>query len=173
VTWIESTGGPLILLEDRLLGSWVGTGTGVWKPGSGTDYDRACALDDWVGVIDVGAGKALVLGSEPTRTARLEAPGGALLVRWLHAPVGWQPDALETLLDQRWEPSTTWTITGATQTLLDAAEPGADEQADRLRLALRPGEYQVLTAEHRPDGETRMVLHWIRASGHVPSEREE
>ncbi|WP_344447880.1 Imm21 family immunity protein [Acrocarpospora macrocephala] len=43
------------------------------------DYGRACAVDDFIGLIDVGTAQALVLGDDPARTTFL--PEHGLLLR--------------------------------------------------------------------------------------------
>src|SRR5687767_15306764 len=76
LTWITSAGGPLILLEKQLLSHWHGTET--------DDYDRSCGIDDYLGLLDVGSGRALVLGEEPMPTAWqfLSGPAEGMLIRW-------------------------------------------------------------------------------------------
>lgn len=162
MTWIESGGGPLVILEHRLRGSWTGIGEGPWEPGSGTDYDRACGVSDWIGVVDVGDGAAVVLGAEPARTRVMDVAHGVLLVRWVHAPIGWQPGNAAALLTQTWERSASWAVASPVQVVQDAAFAGLDEDAERLLMDLPPGQYDLLTAEYRPGPEVRMVLHWIR-----------
>ena len=161
--WIESAGGPLVILEERLLQHWAGIGPADWAPGDGSDYDRACSVDDWIGLLEVGDGSAVVLGSEPARTCIMEAPDGALLVRWIHAPIGWELPAVSILLSQAWNRSATWQVSSASQHIQDAAFAGLDKDTQRLGMGLVPGLYDVLTADHRPDDEVHMVLHRIRA----------
>src|SRR5438477_9872047 len=84
--WIETAGGPHLVLPEAYARNWEGFAT----PSNGrvveatfrcnpsspaTDYDRACSIRGWLGVIPVGKGKALVLSSDDTsatyyRTAR-------------------------------------------------------------------------------------------------------
>jgi len=161
MTWIASTGGPLVILEDRLLDHWEGVGDAV-QLGEGTDYDRACAVDGWIGIVEVGDGTAVVLGDEPAATCAFDAPSGVLVIRWIHASSDWDPGDVEKLLKQRWERSAIWTVGSQEQTVQDSAFAGGDSEIDRLHLRLPAGRYEVLTADHRPDPETYMVLHWIR-----------
>ncbi|WP_327374302.1 Imm21 family immunity protein [Thermomonospora echinospora] len=68
--WVESMGGPLIVVPVSALAGWGGcTMTGMVN-GDGDvadDYDRACAVEDLAGVIAVGRAGAqgLVLAEEP------------------------------------------------------------------------------------------------------------
>ncbi len=79
--WMESGGGPLLLVPGEYLPFWGG----IDPPTDGrqivahfryggddapaTDYDRACDVDDYLGVIEVGSGCGVVLGDEPLPTA--------------------------------------------------------------------------------------------------------
>ncbi len=68
--WVHSNGGPLILLSEHLLNYWDGINppkdgrqieaTFRWGPHSAaTDYDRACDVSDYMGLLEVGPGAAL------------------------------------------------------------------------------------------------------------------
>ena len=46
MSWVSSEGGPLILIGKSDLSNWEGI--------DGFDYDRACPVEDYVGVIEVG-----------------------------------------------------------------------------------------------------------------------
>jgi hypothetical protein len=97
LTWIESNGGPLVVLPRALLAAWRGTddplpgeaieATFRWNPGGvATDYDRACDVRDYAGVIAVGSGEALVLADEPLPTTWLPGHRGGVFVRWRFGP---------------------------------------------------------------------------------------
>src|SRR5690348_5768536 len=92
--WVTCDGGPLLLVEKKHLFAWEGSdnpspGRRVeaqfrWNPnGPATDFDRACDVDDYVGLIDVGVGKGLVLGDETFMTTWLPLKDGGILVRWV------------------------------------------------------------------------------------------
>src|SRR5438270_663817 len=81
LTWMDTELGPLLLVPGEHLSSWEG----IDPPSAGrhveakfrshdpndpaTDYDRACDIKDYLGLIEIGAGKGLVLGGEPLSTA--------------------------------------------------------------------------------------------------------
>jgi hypothetical protein len=109
---IQSGGGPLILLPENLLHLWEG----CFPPSGGrkveasfrwahpaapaTDYDRACDVRGYWGIVPVGNGCGLVLGGEPLLTYVAPAPDGAVLVRWRYAESKARlGEALETALD--------------------------------------------------------------------------
>ncbi|MDX3771767.1 MULTISPECIES: Imm21 family immunity protein [unclassified Streptomyces] len=63
LTWLETEGGPFIVVPRSALVHWLGTEG---------DYDRACEVMDLVGVLALPDGaEALVLGDEPLSTAYL------------------------------------------------------------------------------------------------------
>src|SRR3954469_24678614 len=76
--WIESGGGPLVVVARAAASRWKGA--------SSEDYDLACAVEDYTGVIDGEFGQAWVLNDEPLRTCVLELPAGLAIVRWRYAP---------------------------------------------------------------------------------------
>ena len=80
--WVQSAGGPLVVLPARYRRSWGG----CWRPRSATDYDRACGVPGYQGVLAAGAGDALVLGDTPDLTAPCRLGGVRYLLRWGFAP---------------------------------------------------------------------------------------
>ena len=95
ITWVESGGGPLIVIPVEIAHLWRGDGglglpdgdlSMVWETvRKHTDYGRACGVDDYLGVLAVGPGECLVLGDEPLATTFLPNKDGGLIVRWVHA----------------------------------------------------------------------------------------
>lgn len=73
--WIVSGGGPLIVIDQIHLEYWKGD-RNVWEEEDIQemqaeakhpldDYDRACQVDSYIGLIDVGEGNGIVLGDYP------------------------------------------------------------------------------------------------------------
>ncbi|WP_330266666.1 Imm21 family immunity protein [Streptomyces griseorubiginosus] len=130
--WVESMGGPLIVVPVSALAEWYGgTGTGIMA-GDGTDpddYDRACAVDEVAGLITVGrsGAQALVLGDEPATSCYL--PEHRAFLRWLAADSDAElRAAAETVLMDpavSWEECGTWVVDGPA-VLMDSAESGSD-----------------------------------------------
>ena len=96
--WVTSLGGPLLLLPESAVTAWTGIEpsqsprtkgiTFRWRGdpnGPVTDYDRACSVEGYIGLIDVGDAKGVVLGGEPNSTTWVPIDGGGLLVRWVYA----------------------------------------------------------------------------------------
>jgi Immunity protein 21 len=175
--WINSNGGPLLLLPSSLLGVWEGADEpepyrGVearsrWNPGGpATDYDRACDATELVGTVQVGVGEGLVLADEPLATTWWPAPeiGGGILVRWEYADsdaaAGRWIAAIPGSLP--WEPSARFGFAEGPLVLFDSAEAGADPSGPRLEIALAGGGYDVHTIRWRPDVTTSLLLHRLK-----------
>jgi hypothetical protein len=158
LTWISSEGGPLILLSTELVEYWGGSLT----PPVETDYDRACAIENYLGLISVGPGYGLVLGDEPMQTSWLPLPRerGGILIRWQ-----WASDAsavvraLRQLSEELWQADNISFFKNQKPLLLfDAAYHGSDI-ASSLAIELDAGQYRIESANYQPDKETSLVLH--------------
>ncbi|WP_242903854.1 Imm21 family immunity protein [Actinomadura terrae] len=80
--WVETQGGPLILVPESALLLWEGSRySETDKIEEWGDYGRACGVDGHAGVIGVGAAEALVLAEEPAATTYFDPLG--ILVRLL------------------------------------------------------------------------------------------
>lgn len=181
--WMASNGGPLLLVPGEHLASWGG----IDPPRDGrrieakfrcfpddlaTDYDRACDVEGYLGLLDIGAGQGLVLGDEPCRTAWLESMArhdgdedsvlGGMLVRWVYGNS--EAEALATIDHV---PQSAWrdddlvlTVGKEPLYLLDAAYNPDDLQGDdHMTIRLPAGMYSIATAEYEPDAHTNLILH--------------
>jgi hypothetical protein len=97
LNWVQTFGGPHIVLPSLLSNSWEGSNVPAngriveanfrYNPtGPATDYDRACDIKNWSGIITVGNGSAIVLGGDLTIAAYYNYDGNHYLLRWLYAP---------------------------------------------------------------------------------------
>ncbi|MFF6780705.1 Imm21 family immunity protein [Streptomyces sp. NPDC012510] len=154
VRWVESSGGPLIVIPEAVLPFWAGADGDE----TSSDYDRACDLDGYVGLLPVGDTRALVLGHEPASTAYLSEHG--TFVRWYAAESEAEiledvPAALDAAV---WEPEVEWRVPGPV-VLFDAVWPGgATGQTDHVRVELDPGHYGVQAAYVSTGPETWLGL---------------
>ncbi|MEU5667121.1 Imm21 family immunity protein [Streptomyces longwoodensis] len=170
--WVESMGGPLIVIPSSALAAWRGcTETGVMA-GDATaadDYDRACAVEDLAGVITVGAhgAQALVLADEPATSCYL--PERRAFLRWLAADseTGLKAAAEAVLVDPatEWEECGTW-VTDGPAVLMDSAEAGDDlgieypggGMPDQAPVPLSAGRWRVRATHTRTDEGNRVGL---------------
>ncbi len=164
LVWVESAGGPLILLEEHLLASWRGCFSPPEAANDVTDYDRACGVDDYLGTIAVASGYGLVLGDEPMRTTWWQLPEAhtGILVRWQWAASEHDViTALTSLTDVIWaEAGINLHISDGNLVLFDAACVG-NEVDERVRIALAPGHYVLTTAQYTPNSSLSLLLHRV------------
>jgi immunity protein 21 of polymorphic toxin system len=163
LTWVSSAGGPLILLPESLLPHWSGSFRASEEGSqSQTDYDRACKVQGYLGVINVNAGQGLVLGDEPMQTSWLPLSEqlGGILIRWQWAPDEKHVNEAMTDLSRiaRQPPSLTFGVSDKVLLLFDAACSGNDP-GDALRIDLLPGQYSIESTHYEPDEETSLILH--------------
>lgn len=175
--WIESGGGPLILLSGEYLLAWSGLEPATTPPEGAdpstlppTDYERACFVLDQVGLVPVLDGQGLVLGDEPLSTAWWEvSPTEGILVRWVYGVddervIDFLDHVDERVPDRRWKPNgLTFSVGTLPLYLFDTAWPGREvNQTEYLTCALEPGDYAVDTAVALPDADTEVLLHRLR-----------
>jgi hypothetical protein len=169
--WVESNGGPLLLLASELLPFWSGvrppgvpeSDTG-WQYDENTDcdYNRVCRISGYLGLVNVGDGEGLVLGGEPLSTAWCSSANS--LVRWIYADSDADVlKALTTLHDALWEPTNLiFKVASSPLYLFNSAYPGNEIQQqspEPLKVALTPGEYSLFIADYKPDEDTALLLH--------------
>lgn len=142
--YIETEGGPFILLPLDLKKAW--NGTGDEDEGIPSDYEKAEELATKIGVLDVGVGQALILGdAEVTAYWQLD-DGGVFIQRIL----GDDDDAVAAVVEQSLD-AHGWTKLPLTfnpskgkLALFDAAYSYEDSDEDeRIKLSLSPGLYEI------------------------------
>ncbi|WP_433351889.1 Imm21 family immunity protein [Microtetraspora malaysiensis] len=157
LAWVTSLGGPLILVPESACRHWQGAP--IEHSGSEGDYGRACAVDGYIGLIDVGPTQALVLGEEPADTTFL--PEQKTLLRWCAAESA--DDLVEAaieVIDSGTVPEDEELIWAVHEPLIlfDSAFSHKEiTSEEHLRIELTPGRYTVRAAYiERP--KTWMIL---------------
>ncbi|MFJ9539180.1 Imm21 family immunity protein [Streptomyces sp. NPDC101225] len=170
--WVESMGGPLIVVPVSALAAWHGCTEAGVMAGDATapdDYDRACAVDDLAGVITVGenGAQALVLADEPATSCFL--PEHRVFLRRLAADseAELKAAARAVLADPatEWEECGTWSSDGPA-TLMDSAESGSTLGTEypgggmpsQASVSLRSGRWRVRATHTKVDEETWVGL---------------
>ncbi|WP_051810036.1 Imm21 family immunity protein [Actinoplanes subtropicus] len=171
--WVESMGGPLLVMPVSALGEWGGCTQEGMLAGTGDvldDYDRACELDGLAGVIAVG-GKGrlgLVLADEPARTCYL--PEYQTFVRWLGADC--EADLVDAAKDLLDDPAVDWEECGIWETdgpavLMDSATAGIElnvaypddgAMPEQAHIPIPPGRWRVRAVHTRANEETLVGL---------------
>ncbi|MFD9359515.1 Imm21 family immunity protein [Streptomyces sp. NPDC060031] len=152
LTWLETEGGPFIVVPRTALPHWSGTEG---------DYDRACEVMEFVGVLALPDGaEALVLGDEPLSTAYL--PEYRVLVRWCYAQ---SEDGVADVIraglpTAEWEEGPVLSTTGEL-VMFDAAYFGTEvgTLTDSTALELGAGLYRVDSASVEPNSSTSFRVH--------------
>jgi hypothetical protein len=135
--WIETNGGPHLLLAEELLNRW--RGTEGWHddkdPADQSDYARACRVaSGWLGSIPCSDGTAVVFGGDVGPIAWMPnlVHDGGFLVQWLGIddeqriePI-LRSEQLMQLLRAPEEVVEFHTGESGTMRLFDSAEPGDD-----------------------------------------------
>ncbi|MFC9754710.1 Imm21 family immunity protein [Streptomyces sp. NPDC056921] len=152
LTWLETEGGPFIVVPRTTLSHWSG------REG---DYDRACEVMGLLGILELPDGaEALVLGDEPLSTAYL--PELRALVRWCYAESeeGVADIVRAGLPTAEWDEGPVLSTTGEL-VMFDAAYFGteAGTLTDSTVLELGAGRYRVDSASIEPDQLTSFHVH--------------
>nr|WP_281278595.1 immunity 21 family protein [Streptomyces tateyamensis] len=176
-TWVESMGGPLIVVPVSALTSWQGCTQSGMVVGTGDvrdDYDRACAVEGPAGVIAVGEEGAhgLVLADEPADSCYL--PEHRAFVRWLGANS--EADLFTAAQAVLADPTTVWEECGTWETdgpavLMDSVTAGTELSVEypnggnlpeHAPVALPPGSWMVRAVHASPIEDTSVgVVHLL------------
>jgi hypothetical protein len=177
--WIESDGGPLVLLGENHLNVWSGIfNKSLYTKGiveeakdfmdaQEADYGKACLVDDYIGMIELEDGIALVFGEEPMPTTILySSPNEAVFARWYYGETDSETLllALNFATIKNWEFILNVNFVSNMQYLFDAAFDGRGlknkkENTDFLQLHLNSGQYNVFSNKYEPNERTRFYLY--------------
>jgi hypothetical protein len=170
--WLDTDAGHLILMPAAARPHW----SGIEPPPDGreiavrfrsnapdapaTDYDRACDIDDYVGVLDVASSWGVVLGQEPLpATWRSMRDGSVLIARLYTSEIG-TPSHLPDTENLKWTTVGFIDSDGALAVLFDSTEVGWKEPVfPSLDVGLPAGHYAV---EHATFANDVMELWLVR-----------
>jgi hypothetical protein len=166
--WIKSAGGPLICVEKQWACLWSGVfGNSASSDSINTalnDYDRACALSDYVGILELHQKHAIILGDMPLETTVLCLSSGLpLVVRAFYMDPGVDlpklfaaygnlsfGDSIESI---------DFEIESGHMVIFDSAVPGGQEYDDSLSFEIASGQYRILTKAFELDSLTSVLIH--------------
>lgn len=163
--WIATNGGPLIIMAKNSLPKWKGIGSSF---DARSDYDRACEVEDYLGVIEVEDDEALVLGDLPSYTASVVIDSSTILfIRWIWADdEGQVVTALQefSIEQQDWtETHLEIRFSGGRITLFDSAYSGESVE-EKLENTIESGAYVPLTLSYEPDPSINLFLILLKKS---------
>ena len=173
--WIQSSGGPLVLIERRLMPIWRGvfgyseedrTDTTT----STTDYEIACSIKEYIGVIDTPKIKAIILGDMPLSTAVWRSRGISFLVRAFYMENGADINAIMNnyieYVDKNIIELTKIYIEFGDLIIFDSALSGQSKSFDSLNFPMAAGNYNVITCAYQPNKETSLLIHEFQIVDH-------
>ena len=152
--WIETGGGPHLLVPEELLPMW--RGIEGWSehgdPNDRSDYARACRVTNWIDTIRCGDGSATVLAGDVGPIAWIATDGvdGGYFVQWLG--IDDEADILpalssrrlqDALADETLEHAVLQTGASGMLRLIDSADVGTDLVQPNRSINLKPGSYDI------------------------------
>ncbi|RCS43244.1 hypothetical protein DTL42_18990 [Bremerella cremea] len=163
--WFNTAGGPFVILPIEILPTWGGFEESSFAGFASPDYDEACQILDFVGVISNGRDSALVLADEPHQTAIRVTSSGILLIRWIHAASESKVlDAIQEIGENSFVLDKYLDIRSSEMVMFDSAIPGSSVNVDDWgRFSLSMGRNVIETVEYSGE-ETCIILHRIRLS---------
>lgn len=153
--WISSSGGPLVFIPQVAMNEWRGA------LGEGVDYELACAIESYAGLVRWNSMDILVLGDEPLQTAARITPDRLIFIRWMYAPDEDSilrcpdPDKLGVPVE-----AIRWVVRGGAHVLFDAGVEGSSAQ-EKIEVPLDTGIYRVATHVVKPRRDVGAVVHDI------------
>ncbi len=161
--FVQTGGGAFILLPLELRKDWDGAGDDPESPKS--DYAKTRPFAGKLGVVKVGSGSALIVGT-PEETAFWPLQDGGLFVQ---RSVGEDEDELRAAVEAALA-ATDWAASDVAfevgdkgrLALMDSYDTYADtEKEDRIEVTLAPGRYTIDVRDVK-DEDAELDLHLIR-----------
>lgn len=182
IKWIECDGGPHLFIEKRLVGYWMGViessyndKTITTKLRSGkqsniiTDYDRACDIEEYVGVISIGNGHGLVISEDVPRSTWIPAEdgNGGFLVVLNYISENIEEDLIiekiKKVDDSLFESTNLQlTIQDNHVCLFAACDYGPDWLYGCCEFKLKPGTYSIYTVDSYDFDECSFRIHRLK-----------
>lgn len=152
--WIETGGGPHLLVPEELLSMWRGIQgrSDHDDPDDQSDYARARRITSWIGTVRCGNGSATVLAGDVGPIAWITTDGldGGYLVQWLG--IDDEADILpalsskgieEAFASETAEHGILETGVSGKLKLIDSADIGTDLVQPNRSISLKPGSYNI------------------------------
>jgi Immunity protein 21 len=169
---VQSEGGPLICVENRLSHQWRGIAGLSIKPesslaGISTDYDRAGLQKRFLEVLALMHGAALILGDMPLITGVWRNPLNQMIIWRIYFAEADDdvPSMLASLPEESYGAaleSIEFSFDSRNVVIFDSALPGDEAQSESTSFDFAPGKYQVTTHVVKPTPSEELLLHRFR-----------
>ncbi|WP_429417655.1 Imm21 family immunity protein [Nocardia sp. GAS34] len=146
--WIETTGGPQILIPQSARSAWRGVPEAFDPDHRDTwgDYGLACSVSTYIGIVEHSGVEVLVLGDMAAPTTYIQDM--RMLVRWYGA------DSEKELLaaanrsasNRQLDEQLTWNVAGPVEFFNSALDGATVSVNSRLSISLDRGRYRVSAA---------------------------
>jgi hypothetical protein len=159
--WIETLGGPFILMEERLAIGWGGHRRSTF-PGYESDYEMASRVKGWAALLPVGDGCGIVMWGDALRATLFQSSWGSpVIVRWEYAET--EEDVIKHLrnlqVDVFEQGDIEHLVTKTERMMLFDSVHTMDTIEDSIGFTLNPGRHTLRTVEWHPDASTSLVIH--------------
>lgn len=192
ITWVQSCGGPLILIEKDISKYWGGVSFSNFSDFE-TDYHKASSIDGYIECIEFRNRDILIFWDEPTPIYfyRLENQMDVIIVRCIYLADNDVRAHLRALNQNIFKTHNSndfpriecFNITFNQLEIRDAALSGIEEhchndeeneddesdyklqnefELDSIEVSLETGSYKILSAFYEPDIQTRLLLHKLQ-----------
>ncbi|GKS92853.1 Imm21 family immunity protein [Acidovorax sp. SUPP2539] len=158
--WINTNGGPLVGASGNVISHWKGVDGSSSSVDAGIDYDRACSIIDFLGVVDCGGFPVVVFGDEPLQSTFVHC-NDKLVVRWVSCKSYEVADKVllevpEQLpqLQEKLSYSQNDNIFKFFDSFFDGAQGKEEGQFD-----LAQGDYVLTTELYKDEGQYEFIIH--------------
>jgi len=175
LNWISSNGGPLVLISKNILSDWSGIDVepsefidendhllDLARTFQYSDYERACRIDNYIGLLEVGKETVLILGDEPLMTTWIsdkDFSGTNFMIRWIYADD--ENSILQLIPTLSYLDKVVSDIFFKVEEqlyLFDSAYPGR-EMDEYITVDLPLGLYEVSTEIYKPNSRVALLVH--------------
>ena len=159
MVWLESSGGPFIMMDEDQRKNWHGINTSVF-PNYVSNYEAACDCDSYIGSLNYHDCSFVIFNDEPYRTSVVVQQDGFFVMRWR-----WSNDIepINTLIKNDFNVEFTddgvlfHTRTGRIF-LFDSSYDGRDI-FEKIDFSSKIEFYKISSAFYEPNVETSFLIH--------------
>lgn len=164
MTWVVTSGGPLICATPAALSAWrgvAGSSTGDVQ----TDYERACAQLEYLSLIPCGTSEVLILGDEPMQSTFARHVDGFVIARWASCLSAERAEQAVSMLPSvlpEQEATRLMQLDGARLCMFDSALDSDQAMLEASCLDIVPGQYEITTERYSREEDFDFLIHRFR-----------